>query len=74
MCAACRERGNKSDFVRITKNGIDVTGKAQGRGAYLHKKPDCIKTAAKKRSLDRALRCKIPEEVYQELGNMDFNE
>jgi predicted RNA-binding protein YlxR (DUF448 family) len=34
----------------------DPTGRAPGRGAYLHDDPDCRALALKKRSLERALR------------------
>jgi predicted RNA-binding protein YlxR (DUF448 family) len=34
----------------------DATGRAPGRGAYLHDDPDCRALALKKRSLERALR------------------
>jgi hypothetical protein len=49
MCVACRERENKSDLLRL----------GEGRGAYVHDTPDCIVAAIKKRSFDRALRCKM---------------
>ena len=70
MCVACRERGCKESFVRVVKYDsveMDFSGKKPGRGAYIHRSSDCLKIAVKKRSLDRALRCKVPEEVYAEL-------
>lgn len=55
MCVACRVRGSKSEFIRI----------GEGRGAYIHRDPKCLKIAVKKRSFERALKCKIAEEIYE---------
>ena len=44
-----------------------MTGKANGRGAYLKKSNDAIDVAIKKNSLGRALECTIEQEVYDEL-------
>jgi ribosomal protein L7Ae-like RNA K-turn-binding protein len=49
MCIACRERGEKPEFIRV----------GDGRGAYVHDNPDCITIALKKRSFDRALKGKF---------------
>ncbi|MCL1881770.1 MAG: YlxR family protein [Oscillospiraceae bacterium] len=56
-CIACRKKGTKNDFVRI----------GEGRGAYIHRETKCLKVVIKKRGLDRALRCKVPNEVYESL-------
>jgi predicted RNA-binding protein YlxR (DUF448 family) len=60
-CVACRREAGKRTLVRFTRNseGVvveDATGRAPGRGAYLHDDPDCRALALKKRSLERALR------------------
>ena len=60
-CVACRHEAGKRTLVRFTRNseGVvveDPTGRAPGRGAYLHDDPDCRALALKKRSLERALR------------------
>jgi predicted RNA-binding protein YlxR (DUF448 family) len=49
---------------------VDVTGRAVGRGAYLHRLPACVESARKKRSLDRALRTTIQPELWCELTVM----
>ena len=46
---------------------IDTTGRAAGRGAYLHVDPACIEMARKRRALDRALRTAIQPELWSEL-------
>ena len=45
-------------FVRSPAGEIveDPSGRAPGRGAYLHDDPGCRALAAKRRSLERALR------------------
>ena len=62
-CVACREEAGKRSLVRFVRGaeGVmveDPTGRATGRGAYLHDDPSCRELAAKKRSLERALRLK----------------
>jgi uncharacterized protein len=60
-CVACRKEAGKKTLVRFTRNSVgavveDPTGRAHGRGAYLHDDPDCRALALKKRSLERALK------------------
>lgn len=74
-CVATNERLPKQELVRIVKNNegkvfIDLTGKANGRGAYLKKSNDAIDTAIKKNSLSRALECTIDQEIYDELRKL----
>lgn len=71
-CVATNERLPKGELVRIVKNNegkvfVDLTGKANGRGAYLKKSNEAIDVAIKKNSLGRALECTIDQEVYDEL-------
>ena len=59
MCIVCREMKDKRDLIRVVrfKDGevnIDLSGKANGRGAYLCKSEDCLNQARKKKSLERA--------------------
>ena len=71
-CVATNERLPKGELVRIVKNNegkvfVDLTGKANGRGAYLKRSNEAIDVAIKKNSLGRALECTIDQEVYDEL-------
>jgi predicted RNA-binding protein YlxR (DUF448 family) len=68
----CRGEARKLTLIRIvcrTGGGaeIDTTGRATGRGAYLHDDPECVALARKKRSLDRALRTPIQPELWSQL-------
>ena len=71
-CLATQELCPKKDLIRVVKNNlgevfVDLTSKANGRGAYLKKDKLAIDKAVKSNCLGRALECKIPEEVYQTL-------
>jgi predicted RNA-binding protein YlxR (DUF448 family) len=71
-CVGCREVGGKDGLIRIVRRpegggAVDVTGRAAGRGAYLHPVAPCLESARKKRSLERALRTTIQPELWAEL-------
>ena len=71
-CVATNEKLPKNELLRIVKNNegrvfVDLSGKANGRGAYLKKSEEALETAIKKGSLNRALECTISEEVYAEI-------
>ena len=58
--------------MRVIKTGeneilLDDTGKKNGRGAYICKTMDCLKKAMKNKGLERSLKTRIPETVYDEL-------
>jgi uncharacterized protein len=46
---------------------VDLTGKLNGRGAYLKRDAAALELAIKRQSLKRALECEIPEEVYDKI-------
>ncbi len=77
MCAGCGERVAKAELMRVvrdTEGGIslDLTGKKNGRGAYLCRKSECLKLARKSRRIDRALETQIPDAIYDRLEE-EFN-
>jgi uncharacterized protein len=61
-CIGCREVLSKRELIRIvrTPSGVlrDPTGKADGRGAYLHDKRSCWEQALKG-SLAHALKTEL---------------
>ena len=78
-CLATSEQLPKKELIRIVRDkegnvSIDVTGKANGRGAYLKKSLEAIEIAEKKHLLDRALEVKVPSEVFEELRTIVTNE
>ena len=75
MCVVCRNHKEKRQLVRIVRAsdgtlGIDPTGKANGRGAYICKETDCIEKAQKQKRLERAFSMSIPQELYQALNEI----
>ncbi len=71
-CLGCDEMIGKKGLLRIVRNkdgeiSLDLTGKKSGRGAYICKDAECFALAKKKRSLERSLKCRIPDEVYEQL-------
>ena len=67
-CIVCRNAFDKRDLIRIVKSGdeisVDLTGKKNGRGAYICKSPECLENLKKKKALNRAFECEVPNEVY----------
>ena len=68
----CGEMKNKRELVRVVKNkdgevSLDLTGKKPVRGAYICPQLSCLQKARKSRGFERALSCKIPEEVYDQM-------
>lgn len=77
-CVVTKEQLPKNELLRIVKDKennifVDLTGKANGRGAYIKKDIDVLKTAKDKKTLDRALEINIPEEIYEEIEKIITN-
>ncbi|WP_367563832.1 RNase P modulator RnpM [Acetomicrobium flavidum] len=71
-CVACKTEKPKRELIRIVRSPegrvyVDLTGKGQGRGAYVCDNIDCIELARKKDLLSKALKVEVPQEVYEEL-------
>ena len=65
-CVGCRSTKPKSEFIRVVRApsgevGIDLSGKANGRGAYLCPDKDCLVKATKRQGLAKALEVSINE-------------
>ena len=72
QCNGCGVRKEKKELIRIIKTPedlieVDFTGKKNGRGAYICNSVECLRTAEKRKSLERSLKVTIPAEVYKEL-------
>ena len=69
-CVGCREVGDKLGLMRVvrTPDGVfpDDTGKAPGRGAYLHANQECWQRGMKG-ALAKALRVELSEADRQRL-------
>lgn len=71
-CVGCNESKPKKELIRVVKSkenqiNVDLTGKANGRGAYICNNPECFKKVKKNKRLNRALEIEIPDEIYDEL-------
>ena len=72
QCVGCGEMKSKKELLRVIKTPedeiiLDVTGRKNGRGAYICASMECLKNAQKKRGLERSLKVSIPEDVYESL-------
>ena len=72
MCHVCRTMRPKDRLIRVarTPDGafvLDRTGKAQGRGCYICCDEACLTRGVKTHYLNRAFKCTVPDEVYQEV-------
>ncbi len=72
MCVVTRNREDKRNLLRIVKDQennifVDVTGKQNGKGAYITKSKEVLEMAKKNKALDRALECEVPESIYEEI-------
>ena len=71
-CVITKEKCPKKDLIRVVRTPeskvvVDITGKQNGRGAYLKKDLETITKAEKTKILDRHLEIEVPKEVYEEL-------
>ena len=71
-CVITGEKKPKKELIRIVRDqestvSIDLTGKKNGRGAYLHLTPEVITMAKKRKTLSRHLEVEIPEKIYEDL-------
>lgn len=74
-CVVSHEKCEKKDLIRVvrTTSGdieIDLSGKLNGRGAYLKKDVDVINKSRKSKILDRHLEVEVPDKIYDELLNI----
>jgi predicted RNA-binding protein YlxR (DUF448 family) len=66
-CIGCGTSEDKREIVRFvrTPDGtveVDDTGKANGRGAYVHATLECFELAIRKRKIASALRANVSED------------
>ena len=73
-CVVTKEKLEKRDLIRVVRTPvgeveIDLTGKMNGRGAYIKKDINVIEKAKKTKILERHLEGSVPDSVYEELEN-----
>lgn len=72
QCVGCGEMREKKEMMRVLKSTegpivLDMTGKKNGRGAYLCKSAECLKKARRNKGLERSFKLSIPDEIYENL-------
>ena len=73
-CVVTGEKLPKRELLRIvrTTDGTvvcDLSGKINGRGAYIKKDVDVLEKAKKTKILEKRLECTISDETYEEVKN-----
>jgi len=71
-CAGCMEMKGKKELIRVVRSNeneffLDLTGKKNGRGAYVCKSAACLEKAVRSKGLERSLSCPVPNEIYESL-------
>jgi uncharacterized protein len=71
-CVACRQEAAKQALLRIVRGPdgsarVDRTGRAPGRGAYLHRDAGCHELARKRRHLERSLSASVDAGFWADL-------
>lgn len=72
LCTGCNEMKPKKELIRVVKSeeetvSIDVTGKKNGRGAYICNSLECLEKACSNRGLERSLKMGIPKDIKENL-------
>ena len=71
-CISCNEQKEKKELIRIVKPKdeeiqIDLSGKKNGRGAYICKKEECLNKAIKAKKFERCFEIQIEKDFYERL-------
>lgn len=74
MCVGCQQMKDKSELARVVRNEkneitVDLTGKMNGRGAYLCRNIECVEKARKSRKLSKAFSAQVRDDVYTALAD-----
>jgi hypothetical protein len=72
QCVGCGEMKDKKEMMRVLKSAegqvsLDMTGRKNGRGAYLCKNGECLSKARRNKGLERSFKMRIPDEIYENL-------
>ena len=72
MCTGCHEMKPKKELIRVVKTPegeikLDLTGKLNGRGAYICKSKECLAKARKSNALARAFETSVSVDIYDRL-------
>ena len=68
-CIACRKLLDRKQLLKVTRdhqNGVVLEG-GMGRSAYLCPNKTCLEDSLRRKRLQKALRCQVPEAVIEAL-------
>ena len=73
QCLGCNEHRPKRELIRVVRTPegevvADLTGKKNGRGAYLCPKASCLARLQKSKRAEKVLECPISDEVYASIA------
>lgn len=71
-CTGCQEMKSKKELLRILRTSegeivLDMTGRKNGRGAYICRSMECLEKAVRNKGLERSLKEKVPATTYENL-------
>ena len=71
-CVITHEKCEKRELLRIVKDkdgvvSVDLTGKMNGRGAYIKKDLEVLEKANKTKALEKHLETSIPDSIYESI-------
>ncbi len=72
-CIVCQQKKDKRQLIRIVRDRktgvfVDLTGKHNGRGAYLCQELDCWNKALNSKVLDQALKTEVSQSEKEEIS------
>ena len=78
-CVACNEQKDKKELLRIVRTPegnleVDLTGKKNGRGAYICKNEECLKKVIKSKRLEKNLDISIDSDFYEDVRRIIIGE
>lgn len=74
-CLATNESFPKKEMLRIVRTPekevkVDLTGKLNGKGAYLSKSLEALQIVKQKNLLEKALEVKVDDSIYDEIKDI----
>jgi predicted RNA-binding protein YlxR (DUF448 family) len=74
QCLGCNEHKPKRELIRIVRTPegevvADMTGKKNGRGAYLCPSESCLRRVQRSKRAEKVLECAVPDEVYEAVAS-----
>ena len=77
-CVVTREKFPKMELLRIVRTPegmveVDLTGKKNGRGAYIKKDLQTLELAKKNKALEKHLETKIEDRIYEDIKKVIEN-